>query len=138
MRVDKICASNIDLLYPNDNEYVKSYMEIIIKALEEQYSGNIPDYLIISLDMMRDLWKIYMKANNQLATGDLFITSTDTNRTYMNPAVKLMNDTHAKIMQMCKELGITIFSKKKIKMIDKKIGGDDTESDEEFLERLTS
>lgn len=130
-----ITRENVPMMYPNDGAKLQSYMEIVVGALQEQYNNEVPEYLIFQLDLMRDLLKIYFKANAELSKHDLFMTS-DTGRVYMNPAQKVVSETHTKILNLCKELGITIFSKKKIKVLDKKIDGDTGESVKELMENL--
>lgn len=122
--MEKICKENVSLMYPNEtNMRVLNYMEIIVESLEEQYSNNIPSKLIIQLDLLHDLWKQYFKCTNELAKNDLFTTAKDTGRTYMNPAIQLQQQLYQKIMDSCKNLGITIFEEKKVKLIDKKLKG---------------
>lgn len=131
----KISAKNIDKLYPNDNPRVVAYMEIIIKALEEIYHNDVPDYLIIQLDTLRDLWKIYFKAQAELAQNDLF-SKGGSGRTYINPAMQVSQNTYKQIIQACKDLGITLFEDKRIKMMDKKIGESSGESAEKLMQKL--
>jgi phage terminase small subunit len=109
-------------MYPNEtNQRIINYMEIIVEALEEQYNGDVPSKLIIQLDLLHDLWKQYFKCTNELAKNDLFTTAKDTNRTYMNPAIQLQQQLYQKIMDSCKNLGITLFEEKKVKLINKKL-----------------
>lgn len=120
--IEKITKNNVSLMYPNEtNQRIINYMEIIVEALEEQYNGDVPSKLIIQLDLLHDLWKQYFKCTNELAKNDLFTTAKDTNRTYMNPAIQLQQQLYQKIMDSCKNLGITLFEEKKVKLINKKL-----------------
>lgn len=120
--IEKITKNNVSLMYPNEtNQRIINYMEIIVEALEEQYNGDVPSKLIIQLDLLHDLWKQYFKCTNELAKNDLFVTAADTKRTYMNPAIQLQQQLYQKIMDSCKNLGITLFEEKKVKLINKKL-----------------
>ena len=120
--IEKITKNNVSLMYPNEtNQRILNYMEIIVEALEEQYNHDVPSKLIIQLDLLHDLWKQYFKCTNELAKNDLFTTSNDSKRTYMNPAIQLQQQLYQKIMDSCKNLGITLFEEKKAKLIDKKL-----------------
>ena len=135
---EKICKDNVRLMYPTENnERIISYMEIIVDALEKQYAPNdVPMYLIIQLDLIHDLWKQYFKVTNELATKDLFTKAVDSGRTYVNPAIQLHQQLYQKIMDGCKNLGVTLFDNKKIKLLDKKIGTTADEDAAELLDKL--
>ena len=135
--IEKITKNNVSLMYPNEtNQRIINYMEIIVEALEEQYNNDVPSKLIIQLDLLHDLWKQYFKCTNELAKNDLFTTSNDSKRTYMNPAIQLQQQLYQKIMDSCKNLGITLFEEKKVKLINKKIGNDKEESAQKLLDQL--
>lgn len=121
-------SKSVELLYPNDNATIQTYMRLTIQALEQQFNGNIPDHYIIQLDLLRDMWRTYLKTQQELATQPIFKTAKDTGRTYMNPGVQLQQQTYTKLMDMYKSLGITLFESKKSKIMDKKI---DTNMQEE-------
>lgn len=125
-------SKSVELLYPNDNATIQTYMRLTIQALEQQFNGNIPDHYIIQLDLLRDMWRTYLKTQQELATQPIFKTAKDTGRTYMNPGVQLQQQTYTKLMDMYKSLGITLFESKKSKIMDKKI--DDVTEDESAQE----
>ena len=131
----EISKKNVKLMYPNDSDRIVSYMEIIVGALEEIYNNKIPSHLIIQLDLLRDLWKIYFKASAELAKGDLF-SHGGNGRTYINPALQIEQNTYNQIIKACENLGVTVFSNKKVKIIDKKIGEESGQSAKELLDNL--
>lgn len=135
---EKICKENVELIWPEEtNERVLSYLELVIEALEEKYNGDVPRRLLLQLDLLHDLWKQYIKCSKELIRHDLFITAKDTGRTYMNPAVQLQQQLYQKIMDSLKSLGITLLEEKKEKLIDKKIGNDQSSVDAaQMMEQL--
>lgn len=132
----QITSKNVKMMYPNDSEQLQCYMEIIIEDLESQYD-EIPKYLIFTLDMMADLLRVYFKAIRELNGARLVTTSDNGVRSYVNPAVNIMEQTHRQIIALAKEMGLTMFSKKKMKLLNKKVGEDDELTAEEYLSQLT-
>ena len=132
----KITSKNIEKLYPTEtNDRILTYMQIVVEALESQYDGDIPQRLILQLDLLRDLWKNYFKVNQELAKSSIFLKG-DGGRVYQNPALQTSQQLYQKIMDALKSLGVTVLEEKKMKLIDKKIGNDNEESAEKLLENL--
>lgn len=117
----KICKENINELWPTEtNQRILNYMEVIIEALEEKYHQNIPNRYIMQLDLLRDLWKNYIKVSNELAKDDIYLKG-DKGRIYQNPALETQQRLYAKIMDCLKTLGVTVFEEKREKIMDKKL-----------------
>lgn len=130
-----ISSKTVKDLFPNDNPMIVEYMRIIISALEKIYNNNVPEELIIQLTLLRDLWKIYFKASAELAKGDLF-SHGGNGRTYINPALQIEQNTYNQIIKACENLGVTVFSNKKVKIIDKKIGEESGQSANDLIKEL--
>ena len=79
----KITSDNVDLMWPAATEAVKCYMRLIVKDLEEQYDHNIPDYMIIQLDLLYDLITLYKKAQKEQAGKPLVLG--DGSRQWQSP-----------------------------------------------------
>ena len=119
--MEKICKENISKLWPTEtNQRILNYMEVIIEALEEKYHQNIPNRYILQLDLLRDLWKNYIKVSNELAKNDVYLKG-EKGRIYQNPALETQQRLYAKIMDCLKSLGVTVFEEKREKIMDKKL-----------------
>lgn len=117
----KICKENINELWPTEtNQRILNYMEVIIEALEEKYHQNIPNRYILQLDLLRDLWKNYIKVSNELTKNDIYLKG-EKGRIYQNPALETQQRLYAKIMDCLKTLGVTVFEEKREKIMDKKL-----------------
>lgn len=117
----KICKENINELWPTEtNQRILNYMEVIIEALEEKYHQNIPNRYILQLDLLRDLWKNYIKVSNELTKNDIYLKG-EKGRIYQNPALDTQQRLYAKIMDCLKTLGVTVFEEKREKIMDKKL-----------------
>ena len=117
----KICKENINELWPTEtNQRILNYMEVIIEALEEKYHQNIPNRYILQLDLLRDLWKNYIKVSNELTKNDIYLKG-EKGRIYQNPALDTQQRLYAKIMDCLKSLGVTVFEEKREKIMDKKL-----------------
>ena len=119
--MEKICKENISKLWPTEtNQRILNYMEVIIEALEEKYHQNIPNRYILQLDLLRDLWKNYIKVSNELTKNDVYLKG-EKGRIYQNPALETQQRLYAKIMDCLKSLGVTVFEEKREKIMDKKL-----------------
>ena len=119
--MEKICKENISKLWPTEtNQRILNYMEVIIEALEEKYHQNIPNRYILQLDLLRDLWKNYIKVSNELTKNDIYLKG-EKGRIYQNPALETQQRLYAKIMDCLKTLGVTVFEEKREKIMDKKL-----------------
>ena len=117
----KICKENVNELWPTEtNQRILNYMEVIIEALEEKYHQNIPNRYILQLDLLRDLWKNYIKVSNELTKNDIYLKG-EKGRIYQNPALDTQQRLYAKIMDCLKTLGVTVFEEKREKIMDKKL-----------------
>jgi phage terminase small subunit len=134
----EIKKENVALMYPDDSEYVKSYMEIIIEDLENQYNGNIPKIMIFSLDLMADLLRVYQKAKREFRGQSVIVTGerSQNGRPYQNPLVQIIQETNKQIINLAEKMGITVFSKQKLKLMKQKTKTDPEEGAKELLEKL--
>lgn len=138
----KIKANNVDLMYPAETEKVKCYMRIIIKDLEDQYNGDIPAVLIFSLDMMVDLLRVYFKAQKEML-GQKVVVGGDGSGAgivRINPLVHIIQDTNKQIIALAEKLGLTMFSKEKIKIIKQRAddtSDNKTKAQKELFDKLT-
>lgn len=130
----KICKENINELWPTEtNQRILNYMEVIIEALEEKYHQNIPNRYILQLDLLRDLWKNYIKVSNELTKNDIYLKG-DKGRIYQNPALETQQRLYAKIMDCLKTLGVTVFEEKREKIMDKKLKAHSGKSSESTVD----
>lgn len=132
--MEKICKENINKLWPTEtNQRILNYMEVIIEALEEKYHQNIPNRYILQLDLLRDLWKNYIKVSNELTKNDIYLKG-DKGRIYQNPALETQQRLYAKIMDCLKTLGVTVFEEKREKIMDKKLKAHSGKSSESIVD----
>lgn len=136
--IEKICKENVRLMYPNEtNERIINYLELVVEGLEEKYNKNVPNRLIIQLDLLRDLWKNYFKVSNELAKSDIYLKG-EKGRIYQNPALQTQQQLYDKIMSSLKAMGLTIYEEKRDKIMEQRITNDnkEEESAQELLEKL--
>ena len=132
--MEKICKENISKLWPTEtNQRIINYMEVIIEALEEKYHQNIPNRYILQLDLLRDLWKNYIKVSNELTKNDIYLKG-EKGRIYQNPALETQQRLYAKIMDCLKTLGVTVFEEKREKIMDKKLKAHSGKSSESTVD----
>lgn len=132
----KITPEAVDLMWPTDNEDVKCYMRMIIQDLSEQYKGEIPQYLMFSLDLLADQIRVYKKAQREFVGKPVVMGSGD--RKYQNPLVGIIRESQKQIMNLCKEMNLTAFTKKRDKIMSQKLekGEDQEATAQELLDQL--
>jgi phage terminase small subunit len=129
----KITAENVDIMWPSASEAVKCYMRLIVRDLESQYNNNIPDYMIVQLDLLYDLITLYKKAQMEQAGQPLVLGEGQ--RKWQNPAQMMIRETSKQMINLMKEMGLTMFSKQKMKILKQKTK-DNSENSEELLKAL--
>ena len=133
----KITKSNVKKIYADLDPRIISYMEYIVEQLSEQYNGDIPQYLNITLDIFVHNFKIYFSALDEFKQNDYSISYENKyGAKFTVPYVKVMYTAFREITNLAKECGLTIFSSSKLKVLKEASKETKIESDQEMLESL--
>ena len=135
----KITSDNVELMWPAASESVLCYMRLIVKDLEDQYDHDIPDYMIIQLDLLYDLITLYKKAQKEQAGKPLVLG--DGSRQWQSPQQLIIRETSKQMLSLMKEMGLTIFSKERVKLVKDKVnktGNTKDEKAKELMNKLLS
>ena len=133
----KITKSNVKKIYADLDPRIVSYMEYIVEQLSEQYNGDIPQYLNITLDIFVHNFKIYFSALDEFKQNDYSISYENKyGAKFTVPYVKVMYTAFREIVNLAKECGLTIFSSSKLKVLKEASKETKIESDQETLESL--
>lgn len=135
----KITSDNVELMWPAASEPVLCYMRLIVKDLEDQYDHDIPDYMIIQLDLLYDLITLYKKAQKEQAGKPLVLG--DGARQWQSPQQLIIRETSKQMLSLMKEMGLTIFSKERVKLVKDKVnktGNTKDEKAKELMNKLLS
>lgn len=130
----KITSDNVELMWPAASESVLCYMRLIVKDLEEQYDHDIPDYMIIQLDLLYDLITLYKKAQKEQAGKPLVLG--DGARQWQSPQQLIIRETSKQMLSLMKEMGLTIFSKERVKLVKDKVSKTKSEKQNEAADVL--
>lgn len=132
----KITSDNVELMWPAASESVLCYMRLIVKDLEDQYDHDIPDYMIIQLDLLYDLITLYKKAQKEQAGKPLVLG--DGARQWQSPQQLIIRETSKQMISLMREMGLTIFSKERVKLVKDKVSKTGNNKDEKAKELINT